>query len=202
VRHRGSDAVFISRGCYQCAPGWRSRRQSVRQQPMEIARVNIRCDDHGCATQCKRRRSLHIAAPYATRLDDVATLLRGSGRRGRLDCRRHRSIARASLEESRAVRSRAAQGQEALVISGTVAPAKPSFSGCNVAMAGTRLSFTSECNSVGAALMAEPLSDAFEAVGTDVRYRDRSRKRSYRGTAAEVRLLNREARDRVGHLTT
>jgi NADH-quinone oxidoreductase subunit G len=175
-----SDAVFIlGEDVTNVAPRMAlAVRQSVRQQPMEIAKgLNIPLwMDHGVRDAMQTAKGpLHIAAPYATRLDDVATV---TFRAAPDDVARlgfavaHALDSRVpSLEESplageiaRALKA----AKKPLVISGTSCASEAVIqAAANVAMAAhAALSFTApECNSVGAALMGgNPLSDAFEAV--------------------------------------
>ena len=156
-------------------------RQSVRQQPMEIAKkLNIPLwMDHGVRDAMQGAKGpLYIATPYATRLDDVATrtfhaapddLARlGFAVAHALD---PRSPAVPALEES-PLPSEIARALKAakrpLVISGASCASEAVIQAAtNVAMAvRAALSFAMpECNTVGATLMGgSPLSAAFQAV--------------------------------------
>jgi NADH-quinone oxidoreductase subunit G len=174
------DAVFIlGEDITNVAPRMAlSVRQSVRQQPMEIAkRLKIPLwMDHGVRDAMQGAKGpLYIATPYATRLDAVATatfhaapddLARlGFAVAHALDSRAP-SLADVPLagEIARALKA----AKKPLVISGTSCASEAVIqAAANVAMAGqAALSLTApECNTVGATLMGgSPLSAAFQAV--------------------------------------
>ena len=174
------DAVFVlGEDLTSVAPRMAlSLRQSVRRQPMEIAR---RADiplwmDHGVRDALQDSKGpLYIASPYPTRLDEVATAtFRGAPS----------DLARLGFAVAHALDPQAPSAQE-FPLAGEIANAlktakKPlvisGMSCCrqavmeaaaNVAMAARApLSLTvPECNTVGAALMGgSPLGAAFEAV--------------------------------------
>jgi NADH-quinone oxidoreductase subunit G len=180
-----ADAVFIlGEDVTNVAPRMAlSLRQSVRQQPMEIAeRLHIPLwMDHGVREAMQEERGpLFIAGTGATRLDDIATRTYraapddqarlGFAVAHALDCR-----APAPADLSQAMLTLAAEIAQALkaakrplVISG---PSNRSAAliqaAANVAWAlpGASLAFTApECNSLGLALMdAPPLDAALEA---------------------------------------
>jgi len=175
-----SDAVFIlGEDLTSVAPRMAlALRQSVREQPMEIARqAKIPLwMDHGVRDALQDSKGpLYIATPYATRLDEVAT---GTFRGAPDDLARLGfAVAHAldpeapSAQESplageiaRALRS----AKKPLVISGLSCGNEAVMeAAANVAMAAqSALSFTApECNTVGAALMGGcPLTAAFQAV--------------------------------------
>lgn len=174
------DAVFIlGEDITNVAPRMAlSVRQSVRQQPMEIAKkLNIPLwMDHGVRDAMQDAKGpLYIATPYATRLDEVAT----ATFRAAPD-----DLARLGFAVAHALDSRAPSAgdlplagkiaralkaaKKPLVISGTsCANEAVIHAAANVAMAvNAALSFTApECNTVGATLMGgSPLSAAFRAV--------------------------------------
>jgi NADH-quinone oxidoreductase subunit G len=177
------DAVFIlGEDLTNVAPRMAlAIRQSVRQQPMEVAkRLNIPLwMDHGVRDAMQGTKGpLYIATPYATRLDDIATatfhaapddLARlGFAVAHALDSR---SAAVPALEDwplagdiARALKA----ARKPLVISGASCASESVIqAAANVAMAAqAALSFTvPECNTVGATLMGgSPLSAAFQAV--------------------------------------
>ena len=153
-------------------------RQSVRQQPIEIAKkLNIPLwMDHGVRDAIQDRKGpLYIATPYATRLDEIATATFHAA---------PDDLARLGFAVAHALDSHAPspgdfplageiaralkQARKPLVISGPSCNSEAIIqAAANVAMsAGMRLSFTApECNSVGATLMgANPLSAAFRVV--------------------------------------
>ena len=153
-------------------------RQSVRQQPMEIARrSNIPLwMDHGVRDALQDSKGpLYIATPYATRLDEVAT----ATFRGAPD-----DLARLGFAVAHALDPQAPSAQDfplaaeianalksakkPLVISGMSCASQAVMeAAANVAMAApAALSLTApECNTVGAALIGgSPLTAAFEAV--------------------------------------
>jgi NADH-quinone oxidoreductase subunit G len=175
-----SDAVFIlGEDLTSVAPRMAlALRQSVRQQPMEIARqANIPLwMDHGVRDALQDAKGpLYIATPYATRLDEVAT----STFRGAPD-----DLARLGFAVAHALDPEAPSAQDfplsaeianalktakkPLVISGMSCCSQAVMeAAANVAMAAhAALSLTApECNTVGAALMGgSPLSAAFGAV--------------------------------------
>jgi NADH-quinone oxidoreductase subunit G len=175
-----SDAVFIlGEDLTNVAPRMAlSVRQSVRQQPMEIAK-KLKIPlwmDHGVRDAMQGARGpLYVATPYGTRLDEVATatfraapddLARlGFAVAHALDSRAP-SLANFLLadEIARALKT----AKKPLVISGTSCASEAVIqAAANVAMAvKAALSFTApECNSIGATLMGgNPLSAAFQAV--------------------------------------
>lgn len=174
------DAVFIlGEDITNVAPRMAlSVRQSVRQQPMEIAK-KLKIPlwmDHGVrdATQ-GAKGPLYIATPYATRLDEVATATFHAA---------PDDLARLGFAVAHALDSRAPSLQDfplageiaralkaaerPLVISGTSCASEAVIhAAANVAVAAhAALSYTAhECNTVGATLMGgRPLSAAFQAV--------------------------------------
>jgi NADH-quinone oxidoreductase subunit G len=175
------DAVFIlGEDITNVAPRMAlSVRQAIRQQPMEIAK-GLKIPlwlDHGVRDALQDARGpLYIAAPYATRLDDVAT----ATFRGAPD-----DLARFGFAVAHALDPRAPSPDEfplaaeiaralkaarrPLVISGVSCASEAVIeAAANVAMAvRAKLAFTApECNSVGAALLGGlPLSAAFQAIG-------------------------------------
>jgi NADH-quinone oxidoreductase subunit G len=175
-----SDAVFIlGEDITNVAPRMAlSVRQSVRQQPMEIAkRLKIPLwMDHGVRDAMQGAKGpLYVATPYATRLDDVAT----ATFHGAPD-----DLARLGFAVAHALDSRAPSLEEfplageiaralkaarkPLVISGTSCGSKAVIeAAANVAMAvQAGLTLTApECNTIGATLIGgNPLSAAFRAV--------------------------------------
>jgi len=176
-----SDAVFIlGEDLTSVAPRMAlALRQSVRQQPMEIARrAHIPLwMDHGVRDALQDPKGpLYIATPYATRLDEIAT----ATFRGAPD-----DVARLGFAVAHALHPEAPSAQEfpllaemianalktakkPLVISGMSCSSQAVMeAAANVAMAANAaLSLTApECNTVGAALIGgSPLSAAFEAV--------------------------------------
>ena len=177
------DAVFIlGEDITNVAPRMAlAVRQSVRQQPIEIAKkLNIPLwMDHGVRDAMQGTKGpLYIATPYATRLDDVATstfraapddLARlGFAVAHALDSR---SPAVPALEDwplASEIASALKAARKPLVISGASCGSEAVIeSAANVAMAvKAALSFTvPECNTVGATLMSgSPLSAAFQAI--------------------------------------
>jgi NADH-quinone oxidoreductase subunit G len=174
------DAVFVlGEDLTSVAPRMAlSLRQSVRQQPMEIARQsNVPLwMDHGVRDALQDSKGpLYIATPYATRLDEVAT----ATFRGAPD-----DLARLGFAVAHALDPQAPSAQDfplaaeianalktakkPLVISGMSCCSQAVMeAAANVAMAAhAPLSFTApECNTVGAALIGgSPLTAAFEAV--------------------------------------
>ncbi len=174
------DAVFIlGEDLTSVAPRMAlSLRQSVRQQPMGIARrANIPLwMDHGVRDALQDSKGpLYIATPYATRLDEVAT----ATFHGAPD-----DLARLGFAVAHALDPQAPSAQDfplaaeianalktaerPLVISGLSCCSQAVMeAAANVAMAAhSPLSFTApECNTVGAALIGgSPLTAAFEAV--------------------------------------
>jgi NADH-quinone oxidoreductase subunit G len=174
------DAVFIlGEDVTNVAPRMAlSVRQSIRQQPMEIAK-GLKIPlwlDHGVRDALQDARGpLYIATPYATRLDEVAT----ATFRAAPD-----DLARLGFAAAHALDPRAPStdefpltGEIALALKNAKRPLVISGVSCaseaviqaaaNVAMAANAaLSFTvPECNSIGAALVGGlPLSAAFQAV--------------------------------------
>ena len=174
------DAVFIlGEDLTSVAPRMAlSLRQSIRQQPMEIARrSNVPSwMDHGVRDALQDSKGpLYIATPYATRLDEVAT----ATFRGAPD-----DLARLGFAVAHALDPEAPSEQDfplaaeianalktakkPLVISGMSCYSQAVMeAAANVAMAAhAALSLTApECNTVGAALIGgSPLTAAFEAV--------------------------------------
>ena len=174
------DAVFVlGEDLTNVAPRMAlALRQSVRQQPMEIARqAKIPLwMDHGVRDALQDAKGpLYIATPYATRLDEVAT----ATFRGAPD-----DLARLGFAVAHALDPDAPSAQDfplaaeiahalktakkPLVISGMSCGSQAVMeAAANVAMAAhAALSLTApECNTVGAALMGGyPLTAAFEAV--------------------------------------
>ena len=174
------DAVFIlGEDLTSIAPRMAlSVRQSVRQQPMEIAkRFNIPLwMDHGVRDALQDAKGpLYIATPYATRLDEIAT---ATFHAAPDDLARlgfavaHALDLRAPSTEDFPLAGEIAGALKAakkpLVISGMSCASKAVIeAAANVAMAArAALSFTApECNTVGATLMGgSALSAAFQAV--------------------------------------
>jgi NADH-quinone oxidoreductase subunit G len=175
-----SDAVFIlGEDLTNVAPRMAlSVRQSVRQQPMEVAKkLNIPLwMDHGVRDAMQDAKgALYIATPYATRLDDVAT---DTFHAAPDDLARlgfavaHALDSRAPAAENFPLAGEIARALKAakkpLVISGTSCASEAVIqAAANVAMAvQAALSFTApECNTLGATLIGgSPLSAAFQAV--------------------------------------
>ena len=175
-----SDAVFIlGEDLTSVAPRMAlALRQSVRQQPMEIARrANIPLwMDHGVRDALQETRGpLYVATPYASRLDEVAT----ATFRGAPD-----DLARLGFAVAHALDPQAPSAQhfplaaeiandlrsakKPLVISGMSCASQTVMeAAANVAMAArAALSLTApECNTVGATLLGgSPLTAAFEGV--------------------------------------
>lgn len=174
------DAVFIlGEDVTNVAPRMAlAVRQSVRQQPMEIAK-KLKIPlwmDYGVRDAMQDAKGpLYIATPYATRLDEVATATYHAA---------PDDLARLGFAVAHALDSRAPSlkdlplageiaralkaAKRPLVISGTSCASEAVIqAAANVAMAvKAALSFTApECNTVGATLMGgSPLSDAFRAV--------------------------------------
>jgi NADH-quinone oxidoreductase subunit G len=174
------DAVFIlGEDVTNVAPRIAlSLRQSVRQQPIEIAKkLNIPLwMDHGVRDAIQERKGpLYIATPYATRLDEIATATFHAA---------PDDIARLGFAVAHALDSQAPSpgdfplageiaralkdARKPLVIAGPSCHSEAIIrAAANVAMSlGATLSFTApECNTVGAILMgAKPLSAASQAV--------------------------------------
>jgi|HubBroStandDraft_6_1064221.scaffolds.fasta_scaffold01943_6 NADH-quinone oxidoreductase subunit G len=174
------DAVFImGEDLTNVAPRMAlAVRQSVRQQPMEVAKkLNIPLwMDYGVRDAMQGAKGpLYIATPYATRLDDVATATFHAA---------PDDLARLGFAVAHALDSRAPAAdnfplageiaralkaaKKPLVISGTSWASEAVIqAAANVAMAvQAALSFTApECNTVGATLIGgSPLSAAFQAV--------------------------------------
>jgi NADH-quinone oxidoreductase subunit G len=174
------DAVFIlGEDVTNVAPHIAlSLRQSVRQQPIEIAKkLNIPLwMDHGVRDAIQERKGpLYIATPYATRLDEIATATFHAA---------PDDIARLGFAVAHALDSQAPSpgdfplageiaralkdARKPLVIAGPSCHSEAIIrAAANVAMSlGATLSFTApECNTVGAILMgAKPLSAASQAV--------------------------------------
>jgi NADH-quinone oxidoreductase subunit G len=153
-------------------------RQSVRQQPMEIAK-KLKIPlwmEYGVRDAMQSAKGpLYIATPYATRLDEVATatfhaapddLARlGFAVAHALDPRAP-SVENFPLAIEIASALKAAK--KPLVISGASCGSEALIqAAANVAMAaGAAVSFTApECNTIGAALTGgKPLSEAFRAI--------------------------------------
>ncbi|MGD0211901.1 MAG: NADH-quinone oxidoreductase subunit NuoG [Terriglobales bacterium] len=177
------DAVFIlGEDLTNVAPRMAlAVRQSVRQQPMEIAKkLNIPLwMDHGVRDAMQGAKGpLYIATPYATRLDDVATATFHAAP----DDLARLGFAVAHALDSRApavptmnewpLASEIARALKAakrpLVISGASCGREDVVeAAANVALAvHAALSVTApECNTVGATLLGgSPLSAAFQAV--------------------------------------
>ena len=174
-----SDAVFIlGEDVTSVAPRIAlAVRQSIRQQPMEIARkLQIPAWlDRGVRDALQNAKGpLYVATPYPTRLDEVATAtLRAApddlARLGfavahALDPKAPSvPISPLAAEIARALKS----AKKPLVISGVSCGSEAVMhAAANVAIAATAdLSFMApECNSVGAALIGgKPLSSAIEA---------------------------------------
>jgi NADH-quinone oxidoreductase subunit G len=174
-----SDAVFIlGEDVTSVAPRIAlAVRQSIRQQPMEIAKkLQIPMWlDRGVRDALQNAKGpLYIATPYPTRLDEVATatfhaapddLARlGFAVAHALDSRSPSvPISPLAAEIASALKS----AKKPLVISGVSCGSEAVLqAAANVAIAAkTGLSFTApECNSVGAALIGgKPLSAAIEA---------------------------------------
>ena len=175
-----SDAVFIlGEDVTNVAPRMAlALRQSVRQQPMEIAqKLKIPLwMDHGVRDALQGAKGpLYIATPYATRLDEIAT----ATFHGAPD-----DLARLGFAVAHALDPRAPSAEnfplaneiagalkaakKPLVISGASCGSEALIqAAANVAMTGeAALSFTApECNTVGATLMGgSPLGDAFRAI--------------------------------------
>ncbi len=153
-------------------------RQSVRQQPMEMAK-KLKIPlwmEHGVRDAMQSAKGpLYIATPYATRLDEIATATFHAA---------PDDLARLGFAVAHALDPRAPAVENfplAIEIAGALKAAKKplviSGASCgsealiqaaaNVAMArGAAVSFTApECNTVGAALMGgKPLSEAFRAI--------------------------------------
>jgi NADH-quinone oxidoreductase subunit G len=174
-----SDAVFIlGEDVTSVAPRLAlAVRQSIRQQPMEIARkLQIPTWlDRGVRDALQNAKGpLYIATPYPTRLDEVATATfrAAPGNLARLGFAvaheldsRAPSVSKSPLavEIAHALKS----ASRPLVISGVSCGSEVVMqAAANVAIAANaRLSFTApECNSVGAKLIGgKPLSSAIEA---------------------------------------
>ena len=175
-----SDAVFIlGEDLTNVAPRMAlAVRQSVRQQPMEIAkRANVPLwMDHGVRDALQDSKGpLYIATPYVTRLDEVAT----ATFRGAPDdlARLGFSVAHALDPEAPSsgdcplateIANALKGAKKPLVISGMSSASEAVVeAAANVAMAArAALSLTApECNTVGAALIGgSPLTAAFEAI--------------------------------------
>ncbi|MGA8438389.1 MAG: NADH-quinone oxidoreductase subunit NuoG [Candidatus Sulfotelmatobacter sp.] len=177
------DAVFIlGEDLTNIAPRMAlAIRQSVRQQPMEVAKkLNIPLwMDHGVRDAMQGAKGpLYIATPYATRLDDVATatfhaapddLARlGFAVAHALDSRSPAVPALQDCPLASEIARALKAAKKPLVISGASCTSEAVIqAAANVAMAAqAALSFTvPECNTVGATLMGgSPLSAAFQAV--------------------------------------
>jgi NADH-quinone oxidoreductase subunit G len=156
-------------------------RQSVRQQPIEIAKkLNIPLwMDHGVRDAMQEAKGpLYIATPYATRLDDVATrtfraapddLARlGFAVAHALDSRSPAVPAQEDWPLANEIAGALKAAKKPLVISGASCGSEAVIeAAANVAMAlQAALTFTvPECNTVGATLMGgSPLSAGFQAV--------------------------------------
>jgi NADH-quinone oxidoreductase subunit G len=174
------DAVFIlGEDITSVAPRMAlAVRQSVRQQPMEIARRSKipLWMDHGVRDALQDVKGpLYIATPYATRLDEIAT---GTFRAAPDDLA-HLGFAVAHVLDPRApsaediplageIARALKSARKPLVISGMSCASQAVIeAAANVAMAAqAALSFTApECNTIGAALLGgSPLTAAFQAV--------------------------------------
>jgi len=175
-----SDAVFIlGEDLTSVAPRMAlAVRQSVRQQPMEVAKkLNIPLwMDHGVRDALQDAKGpVYIATPYATRLDEIATATFHAA---------PDDLARLGFAVSHALDPQAPaagdfplaseiahalqSAKKPLVISGMSCGSEAVMeAAANVAMAAhAGLSLTApECNTVGAALMGGcPLGAAFQAV--------------------------------------
>ena len=174
------DAVFVlGEDVTNVAPRMAlALRQSVRQQPIEIAKA-LKIPlwmDHGVRDAIQEKKGpLYLATPYGTRLDEIAT---GTFHAAPDD------IARLGFAVAHALDLRAPSSgdfplageiaralkhaRKPLVIAGPSCNSEAIIqAAANVAMAaGAQLSFTApECNTVGAMLLgANPLSAAFQAV--------------------------------------
>ena len=174
------DAVFIlGEDIPNVAPRMAlSLRQSVRQQPMEIAK-NLKIPlwmDHGVRDALQNATGpLYIATPYATRLDELATATFRAApddlaRLGFAVAHALDSSAPSSEDFPLAVEIATAlkAAKKPLVISGTSCASEALIcAAANVAMAAkSSLSFTlPECNTAGAALMGgNTLGDAFRVI--------------------------------------
>jgi NADH-quinone oxidoreductase subunit G len=175
------DAVFIlGEDIPNVAPRMAlSLRQSVRQQPMQIAK-NLKIPlwmDHGVRDALQNATGpLYIATPYATRLDELATATFHAApddlaRLGFAVAHALDSSAPSSEDFPLAAEIAGAlkAAQKPLVISGASCASEAVIcAAANVAMAAkASLSFTlPECNTAGAALMGgNTLGDAFRAIG-------------------------------------
>jgi NADH-quinone oxidoreductase subunit G len=175
-----SDAVFVlGEDITNVAPRMAlAVRQSVRQQPMEVAR-KLKIPlwmDYGVRDAMQSAKGpLYIATPYGTRLDDVAseTFHAAPDDLARLGFAvAHALDSRAPAVEGFPLADKIADAlksaKKPLVISGTSCASKAVIeAAANVAIAAhAALSFTAaECNTLGAALMGgNPLSTAFQAV--------------------------------------
>jgi NADH-quinone oxidoreductase subunit G len=174
------DAVFIlGEDITNVAPRMAlALRQSVRQQPMEIAK-GLKIPlwmDHGVRDALQETRGpLYIATPYATRLDEVAT---ATFRAAPDDLARLGFAVASALDSSAPSQGEFAlageiaaalkSAKKPLVISGVTCASESLIeAAANVAMAaGAALSYTlPECNTAGAALLGgDSLSAAFQAV--------------------------------------
>jgi NADH-quinone oxidoreductase subunit G len=174
------DAVFIlGEDLTSVAPRMAlSVRQSVRQQPMDIARranIPLWMDDGVRDALQDAKGPLYIATPYATRLDEVAT----ATFRGAPDDLARLGFAVAHALDPQApaaedvplaaeIANALKRAKKPLVISGmSCATQGVMEAAANVAMAAhAALSLTApECNTVGAVLMGgAPLTAAFEAI--------------------------------------
>jgi NADH-quinone oxidoreductase subunit G len=174
------DAVFIlGEDITNVAPRMAlSVRQSVRQQPMEIAK-GLKVPlwmDHGVRDALQDAKGpLYIATTYATRLDEIATAtFRGApddlARLGFAVAQPLDPLAPSTddFPLAGAIAQALKTAKKPLVISGmSCANEAVIEAAANVAMAAhAALSFTApECNTVGAVLMGgNPLAAAFEAV--------------------------------------
>ena len=175
-----SDAVFIlGEDITSVAPRMAlAVRQSVRQQPMEIAK-ELKIPlwmDHGVRDALQDRQGpLYIATTYATRLDEIATATFRAApddlaRLGFAVAHSLDSNAPASAEFELAgqIAQALKTARKPLVISGMSCASESVIeAAANVAMAAhAALSYTApECNTMGAALVGgNPLSAAFQAV--------------------------------------
>jgi NADH-quinone oxidoreductase subunit G len=153
-------------------------RQSVRQQPIEIAK-GLKIPlwmDHGMRDAIQDKKGpLYIATPYATRLDEIATATfhaapddiarLGFAVAHALD---PQAPSRGDIPPANEIARALKHAKKPLVIAGPSCHSEAIIqAAANVAMAvGAQLMFTTpECNTMGTSLMgANPLSAAFQAV--------------------------------------
>jgi len=182
------DAVFVlGEDITNVAPRMAlSLRQSVRQQPMQIAermRVPLWMDHSVREAVQEKKGPLFIAAVSATRLDDIATrTFRGApddlARLGFGVAHTLNGVAPAPMDLPEPVRGVADEiagalkaAKRPLIVSGpSLGSAAIMEAAANVAWAlpGARLAFTApESNSIGLALMEAPALDAAQAATAD-----------------------------------